>query len=572
MDVTFLISNSTVLVLSGLFLITTAAVYVYLYFFYVDIPKIDGIPEIPGGEILAGHLYTLGNDHATTAEAWAFKYGWPVFQLRMGRRRAIMLNSFEAARDWMVKNQAATLDRPWFHTFHGVISATSAATIGTSPWDERTKKQRRVVGSFTTGPSIQKLRKVLHMETCAVISSLYYDSQKGRTDIMPHIYQERLALNLMMMFCYGTRFSSVEDPLLVQILKDASTIASFRSTSSNAQDFIPHLRYIGGNERTATAKEVRGRRDQWLAKMLDNVRDSLNLHAGPKKSVAEMLLADSSKDDLTASRCHQSINSLVIKILIFKVDVKTILGGLMSGGFETIYSTAIITIGMLSTLQGQSMQQEAYEDIMKVYDTPADAFNLCLTEEKSPYVMGLVKEALRFFPPLKLLPARQTFTEFVYQGATIPKGVLVYMNTQAINRGMFLLADQNLDKETYGPDAEQFRPNRWLGKDHGIPPPYHFAFGAGGRMCTAVNFSNRVLYALFLRLIISFKMTESKLSPPNTDYINYKRDSTESTSIASEFKVNFTPRDTAVLEQCLEQAQDELTDLLPGVAAEPLIR
>ncbi|TVY43659.1 Phenylacetate 2-hydroxylase [Lachnellula subtilissima] len=544
MDIMFFIPNSTVLVLSGLFLTTTVVVYVYLRFFYVDIPKIDGIPEIPGGEILAGHLYKLGNDHATTAEAWASKYGWPVFQLRMGQRRAIMLNSFEAARDWMVKNQAATLDRPWFHTFHGVISATSAATIGTSPWDERTKKQRRVVGSFTTGPSIQKLRKVLHMETCAVISSLYYDSQKGRTDIMPHIYQERLALNLMMMFCYGTRFSSVEDPLLLQILKDGSTIASFRSTSSNAQDFIPHLRYLGENKRTATAKEVRGRRDQWLAKMLDNVRNNINLRTGPKKSVAEMLLVDSSKDDLT------------------ELDVKTILGGLMSGGFETIYSTAIITIGMLSTLQGQSMQQEAYEDIMKVYDTPTDAFNLCLTEEKSPYVMGLVKEALRFFPPLKLLPARQTYTEFVYQGATIPKGILVYMNTQAINR----------DKNTYGPDADQFRPSRWAENDHGIPPPYHFAFGAGGRMCTAVNFSNRVLYALFLRLIISFKMTESKLSPPNTDYINYKRDSTESTSIASEFKVNFTPRDTAVLEQCLEQAQDELTDLLPGVVAEPLIR
>ena len=80
---------------------------------------------------------------------------------------------------------------------------------------------------------------------------------------------------------------------------------SFRSTSSNAQDFIPHLRYLGENKRTATAKEVRGRRDQWLAKMLDNVRGNLNLRTGPKKSVAEMLLVDSSKDDLTERMCPQ---------------------------------------------------------------------------------------------------------------------------------------------------------------------------------------------------------------------------------------------------------------------------
>jgi phenylacetate 2-hydroxylase len=63
------------------------------------------------------------------------------------------------------------------------------------------------------------------METGAMISAIYYDSQKGSTKIMPHIYQKRLALNLMTMFCYGTRFNTTADPLLLQILSDASTIA-----------------------------------------------------------------------------------------------------------------------------------------------------------------------------------------------------------------------------------------------------------------------------------------------------------------------------------------------------------
>lgn len=103
----------------------TVALLLCLRFCYVDIPKIQGFPEIPGGELLAGHLYQLGRDHATTAETWARKYGWPAFQLRMGRRRAIMLNSFHSAHEFLVKNQSATLDRPWFYTFHGVVSKTS---------------------------------------------------------------------------------------------------------------------------------------------------------------------------------------------------------------------------------------------------------------------------------------------------------------------------------------------------------------------------------------------------------------------------------------------------------------
>lgn len=74
-------------------------------------------------------------------------------------------------------------------------------------------------------------------------------------------------------------------------------------------------------------------------------------------------------------------------------------------------------------------------------------------------------------------------------------------------------------------------------------------------MCTAVNFSNRVLYAIFLRLIVSFQMEQSKISPPNIHYINYKCDPTASNAIPSDFKVRFTPRDKAVLERCFERSQ-----------------
>ncbi|RSM09121.1 hypothetical protein CEP52_004298 [Fusarium oligoseptatum] len=524
----------------GLFAAASVLLLVYINFFYVDFAKIKGIPEIPGGETLAGHLYQLGDDHATTAATWAAKYGWPVYQFRMGCRRVIMLNSFESAREWLVKNQSATIDRPCREANR---ATPIAATIGTSPWDERTKKQRRVVGSFTTGPSIKKMNKMLDMETCAVISRIYYDSQNAADGILPHVYQKRLALNLMIMFCYGTRFNSVQDPMLLQILRDAKTIASFRSTNSNPQDFIPHLRYVGKNPRMATATEVRQRRDTWLAAMLKAVTTNLNRkRPGDKKCVAEMLLEDN-QEGLT------------------EMDIKTILGGLMSGGFETVYSTLIITIGILSTEAGQLIQEKAYQDIMNAYDSPQMAFDQCLLEEKSPYVLALVKEALRFYPPLKILPARQVYKAFSYEGANIPKGLLVYINTQAVN----------FDKRTYGPDADQFRPERWTDKANGIPPPYHFAFGAGARMCTAVNFSNRLLYAVFVRLILSFRMTPSKEMPPNTDPISYKEDPAASNAVASDFKIKFTPRNKEVIEGFLKNCHEGLTEFVTGDNAEPLL-
>lgn len=90
-------------------------------------------------------------------------------------------------------------------------------------------------------------------------------------------------------------------------------------------------------------------------------------------------------------------------------------------------------------------------------------------------------------------------------------------------------------------------------------------------MCTAVNFSNRVLYAILTRLIVSFRITQSPTMPPNTDFIRYKRDPTAANALASDFKATFVPRDWSVLKQCLERSQVHSRDF-SNDSAEILIR
>jgi phenylacetate 2-hydroxylase len=66
---------------------------------------------------------------------------------------------------------------------------------------------------------------MLDEETCHMISGLYEDGGKGSTEVSPHIYQKRLALNIILMFCYKRRFVEIDDPLLLGILADANTIS-----------------------------------------------------------------------------------------------------------------------------------------------------------------------------------------------------------------------------------------------------------------------------------------------------------------------------------------------------------
>lgn len=69
--------------------VITVVYFIIRYFNRTDIPKIKGIPEIPGIPIF-GNLLQLGDQHATVTGKWAKKFG-PVFQVRMGNKVSVSL-------------------------------------------------------------------------------------------------------------------------------------------------------------------------------------------------------------------------------------------------------------------------------------------------------------------------------------------------------------------------------------------------------------------------------------------------------------------------------------------------
>jgi phenylacetate 2-hydroxylase len=116
-------------------------------------------------------------------------------------------------------------------------------------------------------------------------------------------------------------------------------------------------------------------------------------------------------------------------------DVRTILGGLMSGGFETVLATAIAGIAYLASPEGQAMQEKAYLEMTGASGNVEAAFEDAVQEECSPFVVAFVHETLRHYPPLHILPPRQTYQEFEWNGVRIHKGVMILANAQAINHG-----------------------------------------------------------------------------------------------------------------------------------------
>ena len=90
-----------------------------------------------------------------------------------------------------------------------------------------------------------------------------------------------------------------------------------------------------------------------------------------------------------------------------------------------------------------------------------------------PYIDALVKEVLRWNPPLPFPTPHRVMQDDIYRGYFIPRGAIVIQNVWAIFR----------DPNIY-PDPETFNPDRFL-RDGKINPlvlnPEDRVFGAGRR-------------------------------------------------------------------------------------------
>ncbi|KAK1078563.1 hypothetical protein LTR48_008421, partial [Friedmanniomyces endolithicus] len=236
------------------------------------VPKIKGLPEIPGIPIL-GNLHQLGQNHAKVAQEWSKKYG-PVFQVRMGNRRIIFANTFDSVKDLWITNQSALISRPMLHTFHTVVSSSEGFTIGTSPWDESCKARRKAAATALNRPAVQSYMPIIDYEATKSIKEMLIDSKHGEVELDPNAYFTRYALSTSLTLNYGIKIEgNVEDEMLKEITHVEREVSNFRSTSNNWADYVPLLRLLPGG--SSKPQEYRKRRGVYMHKLLNMLKQRI---------------------------------------------------------------------------------------------------------------------------------------------------------------------------------------------------------------------------------------------------------------------------------------------------------
>ncbi|KAI5862973.1 cytochrome P450 [Durotheca rogersii] len=464
----------------------------------------------PKGWPVIGNLPDLWSNAPVKYREWAKIYG-DVYQVQLGNTRVVIVNSAAAAKTFLITNSHAMSSRPELYTYHKIASTTAGFTIGSSPYDDSLRRKKKGVAVAMNRPSIQNYIPYLDLETKTFVQNLLDYGQSGTVAIDPMLMAQRLSLSLVMTINWGVRIPSLEDDLLKEIVKVEVGLNKTRSTVGNTQDHIPFLRFNPFNPKSIEARELRARRDVYLAKLDADLEREVS--AGTNKP------------------CIQASVIKYKEVELNETELQAISVSMLSGGFETISTTVQWSMALLA--QHPEIQDKAYDEIKKFQGSKGmwcDATD----DQNCSYILGIAKEALRYYSVLPLALPRRSMKDFEYNGIRIPAGTTLYLNAWACNR----------DPEQWS-DPDVFRPERWQEK----PEALLLTFGLGYRMCPAHILATRQLYIILMRLLSSFRLeAPGKIDcDPRTD-ISHPRDLV---IFPKPYRVFFIPRDEGSLRTAL---------------------
>ncbi|KAL0449745.1 UNVERIFIED_CONTAM: Protopine 6-monooxygenase [Sesamum latifolium] len=399
-------------------------------------------PQAAGGWPVIGHLRLLSGPelpHIILSDM-ADKYG-PIFRIRLGVHSALIVSSWEIAKECFTTNDMIFCDRP--RTAAVQHMSYDFAMFGLGKYGPYWRELRKIsVQKLLSNRKIEALGHLYVSEIRALMRSLYNSCVDGTAPSPLEMRKQfrDLSLKVMVRVVAGNIVVGSQEKKWLDWFGGMSK--GFEKTGRMMDSLLQE--WVEEHKKRSTISE---RDESFMAEMM-RVADG----------IAEEF-PDYDADTITKATCQT----------------------MMLGGSDT--TTVTLTWALCLLLNNQHTLKRAQEELDKHIGRGRLVKESDL--EKLVYIKAIIKETLRVQPTAPLLPPRESVEDCTVAGYHIPAGTRLIVNTWKLHR----------DPRVWD-DPLEFRPERFLvkhkevdvqGKHYELLP-----FGGGRRICPGISFALRV--------------------------------------------------------------------------------
>ncbi|KAL3675032.1 hypothetical protein R1sor_024980 [Riccia sorocarpa] len=420
--------------------------------------KMNLPPTVPGGLPLLGNMLQLTErkPHKTFTK-WAQQLG-PIYHVKMGAINNVVINSAELAKEIMV-TQFDSVSTRRMPTALRILTGNKTMVAMSDYGEEHRMLKKMVVGNLL-GVSAQRANRVIREDALnTMIDGMFEDlrGKEGVLDIRKCIQYALFPFSMRQVLGYVPEELNVEglgelgrwDIFQILVLDPLKQV-----TEVDWRNFFPALSWIPNSQFQKRVNDVHERKLLVIGALIDEQRKQLQTRE-PTRCYADILLTE-----------YTNLTPLQLKHSVWEPII------------ESADTTLITTEWALYEIaRNPIIQERLFTEISNVVGT-----NRMVTEDDYPdlpFLEAIIKETLRYYSPVTILPPRYIHEDIKVGGFDVPKDWDVLVNLYGIN----------WDPKVWS-NPEVWNPDRCLGDktlDLGVKDFRILPFGGGKRMCAGIT-------------------------------------------------------------------------------------
>ncbi|KAH6772011.1 hypothetical protein C2S51_010415 [Perilla frutescens var. frutescens] len=430
------------------------------------------LPPSPPKLPILGNLHQLSSLPHQDLHAMARKHG-PLMLLHFGSVPVLIASSADAAGEIMKTHDLTFASRPEYKAFKKLLYGCKDVSF--SPYGEYWRQMKSIfVLQLLSNKRVQSFRSIREEETSLFVRKI--EESEGRHVNLSEMFRE-FTNDLICRSAFGSKFRESENGKeLLRILEEFMALLGAICIG----DFIPWLSWI---DRVSGFDKKLDR----VTKAMDDFLENL---------VQERI--EASKGCHVLNKDGQNFFDIMLEIhnenkvgaSITRESIKALLADVLSGGTDTISTT--LEWAMTELLRHPAVLKTLQNEVREIAKDSNITDNDVI---KMHYLKAVIKETLRYHPPLPLLAPRVASKDLTIKGYDISAGTVAMINVWTIGRDAAIWED-----------AEKFRPERFLessidfkGVDFELIP-----FGAGRRGCPGITYAVAAMEFLLANIVQKF--------------------------------------------------------------------